>query len=79
VKANALNDRLRGDYPAGYSLDATHAPHVSLLQRFVRATDLAIYQLANSGTASKKLWQSAGSREPHTHGKGTGASAMAGI
>ena len=40
VKANALNDRLRGDYAAGYSLDATHAPHVSLLQRFVRATDL---------------------------------------
>jgi len=40
VKANALNDRLRGDYPAGYSLDATHAPHVSTLQRFVRATDL---------------------------------------
>ena len=40
VKANALNDRLRGDYPAGYSLDATHAPHVSMLQRFVRATDL---------------------------------------
>jgi hypothetical protein len=25
---------------AGYSLDATHAPHVSMLQRFVRATDL---------------------------------------
>jgi hypothetical protein len=40
VKANALNDRLRGDYPAGYSLDATHAPHVSMLQRFVRAADL---------------------------------------
>jgi hypothetical protein len=40
VKANALNDRLRGDYPAGYSLDATHAPHVSMLQRFVRVTDL---------------------------------------
>jgi len=40
VKANALNNRLRGDYPAGYSLDATHSPHVSMLQRFVRATDL---------------------------------------
>jgi len=40
VKANALNARLRGDYPAGYSLDATHQPHVSMLQRFVRVTDL---------------------------------------
>ncbi len=39
-KANALNARLRGDYPAGYELDATHAPHVTLLQRFVRAKDL---------------------------------------
>jgi phosphoserine phosphatase len=38
-KANALNARLRGNYPEGYSLDATHAPHVTLLQRFVRASD----------------------------------------
>jgi phosphoserine phosphatase len=38
--ANTLNARLRGDYPDGYSLDATHAPHVTLLQRFVRAKDL---------------------------------------
>ena len=28
-KANALNARLRGNYPDGYSLDATHAPHVT--------------------------------------------------
>jgi 2'-5' RNA ligase len=39
-KANAINARLRGDYPAGYSLDATHSPHVTLLQRFVRVKDL---------------------------------------
>ena len=39
-KANAVNSRLRGNYPGGYSLDATHAPHVTLLQRFVRAKDL---------------------------------------
>ena len=38
-KANALNAQLRGSYPAGYHLDATHAPHVTLLQRFVRGTD----------------------------------------
>lgn len=40
-KANAINARLRGDYPAGYSLDATHSPHVTLLQRYVREKDFA--------------------------------------
>jgi 2'-5' RNA ligase superfamily len=39
-KADAVNARLRGNYPGGYSLDATHAPHVTLLQRFVRVKDL---------------------------------------
>jgi hypothetical protein len=39
-KADAVNTRLRGNYPGGYSLDATHAPHVTLLQRFVRVKDL---------------------------------------
>jgi len=40
AEARAVNARLRGNYPAGYELDATHAPHVTLLQRFVRARDL---------------------------------------
>jgi phosphoserine phosphatase len=39
-KSNAVNARLRANYPDGYALDATHAPHVTLLQRFVRAKDL---------------------------------------
>ena len=39
-KANAVNARLRENYPAGYELDATHAPHVTLLQRYVRVRDL---------------------------------------
>ncbi len=38
--ANAVNARLRENYPAGYALDATHAPHVTLLQRYVREKDL---------------------------------------
>lgn len=38
-KANAINARLRKNFPAGYALDATHAPHITLLQRFVRAKD----------------------------------------
>jgi acid phosphatase (class A) len=40
TKANATNVRLRGNLPAGYELDATPAPHITLLQRFVRAKDL---------------------------------------
>ena len=40
AKANAVNAVLRSNYPGGYSLDATHAPHVTLLQRFVRTRDL---------------------------------------
>jgi hypothetical protein len=38
--ASALNARLRGDFPKGYALDATHRPHVTLLQRYVRTADL---------------------------------------
>lgn len=37
--ADAANARLRQNYSEGYSLDATHAPHVTLVQRFVRARD----------------------------------------
>jgi 2'-5' RNA ligase superfamily protein len=39
TRANAINARLRRNYPDGYSLDATHAPHVTMLQRFIRAKD----------------------------------------
>jgi hypothetical protein len=38
--ATAINDRLRTDYPKGFSLDASHRAHVSLAQRYVRAADL---------------------------------------
>jgi hypothetical protein len=39
-KAGKVNARLRENYAAGYELDATHAPHVTVLQRFVKAKDL---------------------------------------
>lgn len=39
-KSKSLNARLPENHPAGYALDATHLPHVTLLQRFVRAKDL---------------------------------------
>jgi len=39
-KANAVNARLRENDPDGYALDATHAPHITMVQRFVRVKDL---------------------------------------
>ncbi len=39
-KAQATNARLREDYPDGFALDANHAPHITILQRFVRKADL---------------------------------------
>jgi phosphoserine phosphatase/2'-5' RNA ligase len=38
--AQADNARLRKNYPAGFALDATHHPHITLLQRYVRTEDL---------------------------------------
>jgi hypothetical protein len=38
--AEAVNARLRGVFPNGFALDATHHPHVTLVQRFVRTADL---------------------------------------
>jgi hypothetical protein len=38
--AQATNDRLLKVYPEGFPLDASHHPHVTMVQRFVRTTDL---------------------------------------
>jgi 2'-5' RNA ligase len=38
--AQAINARLLKIFPKGYSLDATHRPHITLLQRYVRTTEL---------------------------------------
>jgi 2'-5' RNA ligase len=40
AKAQAVNARLRENYPDGFALDASHAPHITLLQGFVRTVDL---------------------------------------
>jgi 2'-5' RNA ligase superfamily len=39
-RAVAVNDRLLKAYPKGFPLDATHRPHITLVQRFVRTSDL---------------------------------------
>jgi hypothetical protein len=38
--AEAVNARLRKDFPNGFALDATHHPHISILQRYVHTADL---------------------------------------
>ena len=38
--AQAANAHLRKNFPEGYALDATHQPHISCLQRYVRTADL---------------------------------------
>jgi hypothetical protein len=47
-QAEAVNDRLRLVFPKGFSLDAAHHPHISMLQRYVRTADLdKIYAAAD--------------------------------
>src|ERR1700728_377964 len=47
--AMAANARLLKSFPKGFSLDATHHPHISMLQQFVRTDDLdKIYAAAQA-------------------------------
>ena len=39
-RAGAANARLLSVFPKGFSLDATHRPHITMVQRFVRTSDL---------------------------------------
>lgn len=34
------NDRLRENYPEGFELDASHRPHITVIQAFVKTADL---------------------------------------
>jgi len=40
ARARATNAALRADHPAGFAFDATHLPHVTLVQRYVYEHDL---------------------------------------
>jgi hypothetical protein len=58
--AEAANARLLGVFPKGFRLDATHHPHISVLQRYVRTADLdKIYAAAGKVLADEKVtgWQ----------------------
>ncbi|MFZ0110694.1 MAG: hypothetical protein WAL01_14515 [Pseudolabrys sp.] len=39
-RASDANARLLKAYPKGFPLDATHTPHITMLQRYVQTADL---------------------------------------
>jgi len=53
--AQAANARLLKVFPKGFALDATHHPHVTILQQFVRTADFdKVYAAANKVLAKEK-------------------------
>lgn len=53
--AQAANARLRKAFPKGFALDATHHPHVTILQQFVRTADLdKVYAAVSKVLAAEK-------------------------
>lgn len=49
-RAKVDNAKLRENYPQGYSLDASHAPHITLVQRYVSSKNLGAIQAAVANT-----------------------------
>ncbi len=59
-RAEAANARLLESFPQGFTLDATHSPHVTMLQRYVRTAELEkIYAAVGKvlGNAKAAGWQ----------------------
>jgi hypothetical protein len=56
-KAIAINQRLRAQAPEGFALDAAHVPHLTVLQRYVRRSELdkAITAVADVVSCSAAL------------------------
>jgi len=53
--ARAANARLFKEFPKGFTLDATHHPHISMLQQFVRTDDLdKVFAAANAVMVKEK-------------------------
>jgi hypothetical protein len=54
-RARAANERLLKAFPKGFALDATHQPHISCLQRYVKTSDLdKIYEAVGKVLAEEK-------------------------
>src|SRR5271167_845528 len=53
--ARDANARLLKEFPKGFALDATHHPHISMLQQFVRTDELdKVFAAANAVMAKEK-------------------------
>jgi len=53
--ARQANAKLLKDFPQGFPLDASHNPHITVLQRFVKTADLnKVYDAANRVLAKEK-------------------------
>jgi hypothetical protein len=53
--ADAANKRLLKEFPKGFSLGATHHPHISCLQRYVKTADLdKVYDAVGKVLAEEK-------------------------
>ena len=54
-RAKAANARLLKVYPNGFALDATHHPHITMLQQFVRTADLdKVYAALRNALADQR-------------------------
>ena len=77
--AEAVNARLLNVFPKGFALDATHRPHITLVQRFVRTADLdQVYAAVGKVFASAKVTRLKLEAFKHYYAP-TGAVGVAGI
>ena len=54
--AEAVNARLRAVFPEGFALDASHHPHISMFQCYVRTSDLdKVYATAEKVLAAGNI------------------------
>jgi len=54
--ARKVNERMRKSVPDGFALDATHQPHITTLQRYVRTTDLDhVYEAVEKAIADTDM------------------------
>ena len=57
-QAKVVNARLRRSVPTGFALDATHQPHITTLQRYVRTADLEkVYEAIQKTIAQTNMSQ----------------------
>jgi len=74
------NHKLLAVYPKGFSLDAAHRPHITLLQAFVRAADLdKVYAVAGNVFTDANLGTMKLEAFKYYYAPGGGADGVAGI